>query len=120
MDDPQDTATNDPRERRRCGIAAAARAIGANRFTASSASALVQAPAHERTVHPELARVVVLGLRRRPSTHTVRTVHTLLDLDRPIPESLHRRLLTELAVHGWPAIAAAAAHLLDPRRDPDF
>ncbi|MEV4412578.1 AraC family transcriptional regulator [Catellatospora sp. NPDC049609] len=80
----------------------------------------VRAPAHERTVHPDLARAALLGVRRNgggPAADTAARLHAAGD---PVPERLHHILLAELAGHGWAALTGAAGHLLDRPREHDI
>ncbi|GAA1401375.1 hypothetical protein GCM10009662_24510 [Catellatospora coxensis] len=77
----------------------------------------VRVPAHERTVHPGLARAALLGVRRLGSGPAAGTAARLLATPEPVPERLHHVLLAELTGHGWPALRGAPEHLLDrPRR----
>ncbi|GAA2371813.1 hypothetical protein Cme02nite_63660 [Catellatospora methionotrophica] len=75
----------------------------------------VLVPAHERTVHPDLARAALLGVRRHgPSPAADAVARRQAE---PVPERLHHALLAELAGHGWQALREAAAHLLDRPRE---
>ncbi|MEU7827147.1 AraC family transcriptional regulator [Catellatospora sp. NPDC049111] len=77
----------------------------------------VRVPAHERTVHPGLARAALLGIRRHGPGRAGDAVARLLAAAEPVPEHLHHALLAELTGHGWQALRGAAEHLLDrPRR----
>lgn len=80
----------------------------------------VRVPAHDRTVHPDLARAALLGVRRHGPTAAAGLVGRLLDAGDPVPERLHRSLLAELTGHGWPAFVGAAEHLLDRPREGDI
>jgi AraC-like DNA-binding protein len=75
---------------------------------------------HERSVHPLIARAAMLGVRRHRRTGPVAHVDSLLRAARPVPEALHHELLAELAELGWASISAAATHVLDRPRDPEW
>ncbi|MDI1465388.1 AraC family transcriptional regulator [Catellatospora sp. KI3] len=78
----------------------------------------VRVPGHERTVHPELARAALLGVRRHGGGPAADAV-ARLPATTPVPEPLHHALLTELVGHGWAAFTGAAEHLLDRPRESD-
>ncbi|GAA2741857.1 helix-turn-helix transcriptional regulator [Kitasatospora cinereorecta] len=72
-----------------------------------------------RTVHPALAGAALHTLAALGTTTDLTTLAAdLLATGEPVPEQLHARLLDALAAHGWPALLAAAEHLLstDPLR----
>ncbi|MFJ8041809.1 helix-turn-helix transcriptional regulator [Kitasatospora sp. NPDC096147] len=78
-----------------------------------------------RNVHPVLARAAVRALRRSPGMGAgagvgaaVGRAEELLAVGAPVPELLHAELLVALRRRGWPAVRAAAGHLLDRPRDP--
>ncbi len=80
---------------------------------------MLRVPGHERTVHPDLARAALLGVRRHGPGDTAAAVARLHAAGAPVPERLHHALLAELAGHGWPAFTGAAGHLLDRPREGD-
>ncbi|MEN8235721.1 MAG: helix-turn-helix transcriptional regulator [Actinomycetota bacterium] len=67
-----------------------------------------------------LAHAAMTGVRRRHETAASRGVGALLDAEEPIPEYLHHALLVDLALLGWASISAAAGHILDRPRDPEW
>lgn len=76
----------------------------------------VRVPAHERTVHPDLARAALLGARRYGPSTAADAVARHQTATEPVPERLHHGLLAELTGHGWQALREAAGHLLDRPR----
>ncbi|WP_186316135.1 AraC family transcriptional regulator [Catellatospora sichuanensis] len=80
----------------------------------------VRVPAHERTVHPDLARAALLGARRHGPSPAADAVARWQAAAEPVPERLHHALLAELTGHGWQALRGAAEHLLDRPREGDI
>ncbi|WP_155370170.1 AraC family transcriptional regulator [Catellatospora vulcania] len=80
----------------------------------------VRVPAHERTVHPDLARAARLGAHRFGPSPAADAVARRQAAAEPVPEALHHALLAELAGHGWQALRGAAEHLLDRPRETDI
>ena len=79
----------------------------------------VRVAAHERTVHPDLARAALLGVRRHGRSALADEVALRQAAGRGVAEDLHHAVLRELSGYGWQALRDAAGHLLDRPREHD-